>query len=570
MEALAREVLRLSRNTLLVQMRFLETALSRFTLQPADDGRIGTDGETLRFSPRYVLRSYRDERDRLTRDYLHLVLHCTFRHAFTGPTTDRDCWDLACDVAVEAAIDSIGLACVAAARCEQQTAVHRELADANVPLTAEKIYRFYLDKGLKPHQLQQRRQDFLADDHAMWYAPVHDREEPEEDAKDAGEQAESDDAKNDPNAPQDGGSDEKEEAPGKTETAAQQPPEGGEDERQDAPSTPQPDGPAADDDGQPPEEKRRETPAEAPEDAKAPQQGEKPQRSDDDAAAGEQDERGKKQKIAEAGAEAGGKPFTGSGEAGLRPDKTPMTRKELEEIWSGVARHMKVDMETMPLKRGEGAGAMLQNLTAVTREKYDYADFLRQFAVLGEAVRLNDDEFDYIYYTYGLSLYGRMPLVEPLEYKEQKRIREFVIAIDTSGSVKGEQVQRFIQKTYNILMERESFFTKIDLHILQCDAAIQEVRRITSREEFLEYLDTMTLKGFGGTDFRPVFAYVDRMLAEHVFTDLRGLIYFTDGDGVYPAVKPPYDTAFVFVRDDYEAPRVPVWATRLLLDSDDI
>ena len=177
---------------------------------------------------------------------------------------------------------------------------------------------------------------------------------------------------------------------------------------------------------------------------------------------------------------------------------------------------------------------MMQNLLAVTREPHDYADFLRRFAVLGEHIQINDDEFDYIYYTYGLRLYGKTPLIEPLEYKEVRRIREFVIAIDTSGSVKGEQVQRFIQKTYNILLEQESFFTKINLHIVQCDAAIQEAQKITSREEFDAYLASMTLKGFGGTDFRPVFAYVDRMIEQREFTNLRGLIYFTDGEGIFP------------------------------------
>lgn len=72
-------------------------------------------------------------------------------------------------------------------------------------------------------------------------------------------------------------------------------------------------------------------------------------------------------------------------------------------------------------------------------------------------MRVNDDEFDYIFYTYGLKLYERMPLIEPLEYKEVKRIKEFVIAIDTSGSVSGELVQKFIQKTYNILKTRKAF-----------------------------------------------------------------------------------------------------------------
>ena len=99
--------------------------------------------------------------------------------------------------------------------------------------------------------------------------------------------------------------------------------------------------------------------------------------------------------------------------------------------------------------------------------------------------------------------------MEPLEYKDVKRIKEFVIAIDTSGSTSGELVQKFVQKTYNILKSTESFFSKINLHIIQCDATIQEDAVITTQEEFDRYIKNMTIHGLGGTDFRPVFSYVE-------------------------------------------------------------
>ena len=185
-------------------------------------------------------------------------------------------------------------------------------------------------------------------------------------------------------------------------------------------------------------------------------------------------------------------------------------------------------------------------------------------------MKINDDEFDYIFYTYGMKLFGNLPLIEPLEYQEVKRIREFVIAIDTSGSVQGELVQRFVQKTYNILQQEESFFKKINLHILQCDTQIQEDVKITSREEFDRYLRTMRLSGFGGTDFRPVFAYVEELRRAKEFRNLKGLIYFTDGYGVFPAQKPDYPTAFVFLRDGYELPEVPSWAIRLVLEPEEL
>lgn len=141
---------------------------------------------------------------------------------------------------------------------------------------------------------------------------------------------------------------------------------------------------------------------------------------------------------------------------------------------------MQVDLETCSKGQGDGFGSMMQNLKAVNRGKYDYTAFLKKFAVMGETMKINDDEFDYVFYTYGLQLYEKMPLIEPLEYKEVKRIKEFVIAIDTSGSVAGEQVQAFLTKTYNILKSTESFFSKINLHIIRCDATIQEHVKVTN------------------------------------------------------------------------------------------
>ena len=216
------------------------------------------------------------------------------------------------------------------------------------------------------------------------------------------------------------------------------------------------------------------------------------------------------------------------------------------------------------------AGSLIQNLREINREKYNYTEFLKKFAVRGEVMKIDDDEFDYIFYTYGLKLYGKVPLIEPLEYKEVKRIREFVIAIDTSGSVAGEIVQKFVQKTYNILKSTESFFTKINIHIIQCDAEIQEDVKITSQDEFDEYLKNMKIHGLGGTDFRPVFRHVDQMIKNKEFSNLRGMIYFTDGYGNYPEKKPDYQTAFVFLEDDFFNPEVPTWAIKLVLRKDEI
>jgi len=254
---------------------------------------------------------------------------------------------------------------------------------------------------------------------------------------------------------------------------------------------------------------------------------------------------------------------------GEGPANGQLTEGDIKGKWKKNAERAQVDLETTSKQWAKKAGGLLQNLKEVNREKYDYAGFLSRFATLGEVMQINDDEFDYIFYTYGLQLYGKLPLIEPLEYKETKRIKEFVVAIDTSGSVQGAYVQKFIQKTYNILKQSENFFTKINLHIIQCDAEIQEDAVITTQEEFDAYIATMQLHGFGGTDFRPVFKYVNELIDNKQFTDLKGLIYFTDGYGTFPEKEPDYKTAFVFLDDEDSNTEVPSWAIKLVLREED-
>ncbi|MCM1387672.1 MAG: VWA-like domain-containing protein [Bacillus sp. (in: Bacteria)] len=235
-----------------------------------------------------------------------------------------------------------------------------------------------------------------------------------------------------------------------------------------------------------------------------------------------------------------------------------------QEQWRKVSERIKADLKSFS-KDKNNAQSMEENLREATRQRYDYRDFLKRFMVMGETLQVNDDEFDYIYYTYGLSQYGNMPLVEPLEYKDANKIKDFVIAIDTSASCRGEVVQAFLQQTYQIMQQRENFFRKINVHIIQCDNEVQSDTKITCREDFDDFLKSGKLHGFGSTDFRPVFAYVEKLRQDGGFENLKGLLYFTDGYGIYPDRMPDYDTAFVFLREDGEAPEVPPWAIKVVI-----
>lgn len=243
---------------------------------------------------------------------------------------------------------------------------------------------------------------------------------------------------------------------------------------------------------------------------------------------------------------------------------------ELSRKWQEINEKMETDLETFSKEASEENGSFLGQLRVENRERQDYREFLRKFSVLREEMGTDPDTFDYGFYSYGLSLYGNMPLIEPLETREVRRIADFVIVIDTSMSCSGTLVRRFLEETYSVLKQNDSYFRRVNVHIIQCDEKVHSDVKITSEKELKKYMDQFELYGEGGTDFRPAFAYVDELLGMGEFDDLKGLIYFTDGYGIYPSRMPPYKTAFVFLEEDYRDADVPAWAIRLVLREDDL
>ncbi|MCR4644403.1 MAG: VWA-like domain-containing protein [Oscillospiraceae bacterium] len=455
-EKLARQVLQYARNSLFLNLRFMDSAVSRLFPAPCPVNGMGTDTRHLFFDSLSLLRIFAGNNRRVTRMYLHTVLHCVFQHPYVGSVTRLDVWDLACDIAVEQMIRDLALPCLEDPCEGLQSQVLIALQSKVKIMNAEHIYRYFMDQDITDIQCAEMQKAFYMDDHSPWYAP------PEGYGKGKG-----------------GG--------GSENYGSHYP-----------------------DDGQ------------------------------------------------------------GGGNSDEEDEDGAMSEREARESWDRISRQIQVDLETFSKSRGDHAGNMIQNLKALHRERCDYSDFLRRFSVYGEVMHIDEDTFDYNFYTYGMDLYGDMPLVEPLEYKEMKRVREFVVAIDTSGSVAGETVQKFVQKTYNILKQQESFFSKVNIHIIQCDADIQEDAKITCQEEFDIYIQNMKIHGLGGTDFRPVFSYVDELIKAKEFQNLKGLIYFTDGYGRFPTAPPAYKAAFVFLDEECNSYNVPPWAISLVLEKADI
>ena len=512
---LALSVLKLSRNTLVIHLRFMDTAISRLSWVSLPEliaekpefavfagCGLMTEGTALIYDPAVICKLYATAKEHGPRAYLHMVLHCVFRHFLVAPTINIPLWDLACDMAIEGVINGLGLHSLDTARSKKQQQLLDKIApEVNHLLTAEKIYHYLQDARLPAEKIAELGTLFIYDNHNIWYTE-HD------DLNDAGKS---------------GADQQKKPSAGKNNNPNQNNSDNGTD-----------------------------------------------QSNSDNGTDQSNSDNGTDQSNSDNSGPSSGDSPAGNGEN--QQNISYRSRNELEQDWRDIAEHMQLDMETFSKQQGDQAGGMMQNLREVNREKYDYTAFLKKFAVMGEAMKINDDEFDYIFYSYGMKLFPekRLPLIEPLEYKDVKRIREFVIAIDTSGSVEGEQVQAFLQKTYNILKSTDSFFDRVNLHIIQCDAEIQEHVKITKQDEFDRYLKTMRIKGLGGTDFRPVFSKVNELIRNHEFNNLKGLIYFTDGYGTFPERMPQYKTAFVFVQDGYEIPEVPVWAIKLVLQRDEL
>jgi predicted metal-dependent peptidase len=97
---------------------------------------------------------------------------------------------------------------------------------------------------------------------------------------------------------------------------------------------------------------------------------------------------------------------------------------------------------------------------------------------------------------------------------ERRGVGPIVIAVDTSGSIGDEELEQFAGEISAIFEEAQPEAT----HIVYCDAAVQSSQEFRPSEPI-----RLQPKGGGGTDFRPVFAWVEENDLNPVC-----LIYLTD------------------------------------------
>ena len=203
-----------------------------------------------------------------------------------------------------------------------------------------------------------------------------------------------------------------------------------------------------------------------------------------------------------------------------------------------------------------------------TRESAPFAAVLRELSETRENRHVSGEEFQYAWYLYGLEHYGGMPLIEPLEYSEERRLRELAVVIDTSASCSRSLCAGFLGELAGLLARESLFFERFNLHVIECDCEVQQDTRLTTLAELSGWLNAMTLHGGGGTDFRPAFRYIDGLIEAGEFAHLQGILYFTDGYGVFPDVPPAYRAIFVMLQYRYDDIDLPPWAEKLVLEAD--
>ncbi len=84
-------------------------------------------------------------------------------------------------------------------------------------------------------------------------------------------------------------------------------------------------------------------------------------------------------------------------------------------------------------------------------------------------------------------------------------------------------------------------------------------------------MDHFTIRGLGGTDFRPVFNYVNRLLAEKKFTKLKRTALFYRRIWTLSIEKNRLMIPHLyFLKEDYLDVDVPPWAIKLVLGEEDL
>ena len=524
-----------------LSMRYLSRALDKLSFQmDFNTRRMGTEGEKLHFHPEFVFQLYVESPQKLYRLYMHSLLHCLFRHMFKTEGREETLWNLATDIHVEYVLDSMDIELLYRPAYPFRESYFQKLEKEVKSLSAERIYAYLSEQNLSYSEKERLEQEFVKDDHCFW------KKLGEEEGKSGTEEMESSEA---------GESRESTENPGgrenrkETESSERR----GDEEREESfggeKDGEKNDGLESPNNENPKSQREGDSQSERVKDEEGIEKEENAAQGSGDSKITEEEKQRKKSER---------KP------GNENRTKEEERRKELDRDWEDIGKRTEEEMKG---ERNKEKGEILSWFLRLEHKSYTpFREFLRKFSVDREELKTDPESFDYGYYCFGLSQYGNMPLIEENEYREKRKIPELVIAIDTSYSTKGEMVKHFLEETLAILEDKDAFFSKCRVHILECDDRIREDILIENAEEMERYRESFEVNGGYGTDFRPVFHYIEDLRKKGELKELKALLYFTDGRGRYPKYAPNYTAAFVFPKgEDIDDENAPFWVMKLYI-----
>ena len=559
LNTLGLRILNQAKIELSLSMRYLSRALDKLSFQmDFNTRRIGTEGEKIHFHPEFIFQLYVESPQKLYRLYMHSLLHCLFRHMFKTEDKEEELWNLATDIHVEYVLDSMDIELLSRPAYPFRENYFQKLEKEVKSLSAERIYAYLLEQNLDYTEKERLEQEFVKDDHSFW-EKLSEEERP----------VDSEDMEGTEEAERTGDSEGKRNAEAAEDTGS---PEA--ENEQNSPSNPKKEENQAEKE----EEKEESSPNDLTEDRNSPSQSAKDGEIQSDTAKDgdsqsdtvkdgegrEKEKNGAQGPRESKEPEKEGQSNKGKKSAGEDAESRERRRKALDKDWEDIGKRTEEEMKDE--KEGEKSEKLSWFLHLEHKRYTPFQDFLRKFSVDREELKTDPESFDYGYYYFGLSQYGNMPLIEENEYREKRKIPELVIAIDTSYSTKGEMVKRFLEEALAILADKEAFFTKCRVHIIECDDRIRKDLLVEDAEEMERYRERFEVSGGYGTDFRPVFHYIEDLQKKGELKELKALLYFTDGRGRYPKYAPSYTAAFIFPRgEDIDDENAPFWALKLYI-----
>ena len=547
LNTLGLRILNQAKIELSLSMRYLSRALDKLSFQmDFNTRRIGTEGEKIHFHPEFIFQLYVESPQKLYRLYMHSLLHCLFRHMFKTEDKEEELWNLATDIHVEYVLDSMDIPLLYRPAYPFRENYFQKLEKEVKSLSAERIYAYLLEQNLSYEEKERLEQEFVKDDHSFW-AKLSEEERPVN-TEDAGD---TDDAENSEEAERTGDTEGKRNAEAAEDT--------GSPEAENEPNSPNSPNDLTED---------RNSPSQSAKDgdrqSDTVKEGDSQSDKVKDGEGREKEKNGAQGSGESTEPEKEGQSNKGKKSAGEDAESREKRRKALDKDWEDIGKRTEEEMKDE--KEGEKSEKLSWFLHLEHKRYTPFQDFLRKFSVDREELKTDPESFDYGYYYFGLSQYGNMPLIEENEYREKRKIPELVIAIDTSYSTKGEMVKRFLEEAIAILADKEAFFTKCRVHIIECDDRIRKDLLVEDAEEMERYRERFEVSGGYGTDFRPVFHYIEDLQKKGELKELKALLYFTDGRGRYPKYAPSYTAAFIFPRgEDIDDENAPFWALKLYI-----